>query len=100
MSKRLENKLALVTGSSRGIGAAIAVRLAATAGTGLVVTGYSIARRGQLRSCAEVVWSKYRQRRRLLDTPLKCAQRTHLPIKSDLYLVSVNPNETAARHLF
>jgi 3-oxoacyl-[acyl-carrier protein] reductase len=29
MSKALENKLALVTGSSRGIGAAIAVRLAA-----------------------------------------------------------------------
>lgn len=29
MSKSLENKLALVTGSSRGIGAAIAVRLAA-----------------------------------------------------------------------
>src|SRR5215469_12568307 len=29
MSKPLENKLALVTGSSRGIGAAIAVRLAA-----------------------------------------------------------------------
>jgi hypothetical protein len=23
-----------------------------------------------------------------------------LPIKSDLYSVSVNPNETAARHLF
>lgn len=29
MSKPLENKLALVTGSSRGIGAAIAIRLAA-----------------------------------------------------------------------
>jgi NAD(P)-dependent dehydrogenase (short-subunit alcohol dehydrogenase family) len=29
MSKSLENKLALVTGSSRGIGAAIAIRLAA-----------------------------------------------------------------------
>src|SRR5688572_14214387 len=26
--------------------------------TGLVATGYSIARRGQLRSCAEVVWTK------------------------------------------
>ena len=29
MAKPLENKLALVTGSSRGIGAAIAIRLAA-----------------------------------------------------------------------
>jgi len=29
MSRPLENKLALVTGSSRGIGAAIAIRLAA-----------------------------------------------------------------------
>jgi len=39
--------------------------------TGLVVTGYSIARRGQLRSCAEVVWSKYGHNGDDCSTPIR-----------------------------
>jgi 3-oxoacyl-[acyl-carrier protein] reductase len=42
MSKPLENKLALVTGSSRGIGAAIAVRLAAEGAS--VIVNYAARR--------------------------------------------------------
>jgi 3-oxoacyl-[acyl-carrier protein] reductase len=45
MSKPLENKLALVTGSSRGIGAAIAARLARE-GASVIVTYASSAARG------------------------------------------------------
>src|SRR5258707_10842649 len=44
MSKPLENKLALVTGSSRGIGAAIAVRLAAEGASVIVNYAASPAR--------------------------------------------------------
>ena len=41
MSKPLENKLALVTGSSRGVGAAIAVRLAAE-GASVILGGWIV----------------------------------------------------------
>jgi NAD(P)-dependent dehydrogenase (short-subunit alcohol dehydrogenase family) len=44
MSKPLENKLALVTGSSRGIGAAIAIRLAAEGASVIVNYAASPAR--------------------------------------------------------
>ena len=44
MAKALENKLALVTGSSRGIGAAIAVRLAAEGASVIVNYAASPAR--------------------------------------------------------
>ena len=54
MSKPLENKLALVTGSSRGIGAAIAIRLAAEGASVIVNYAASPAR-------AEAVVSEIRK---------------------------------------
>ncbi|HVJ07841.1 MAG TPA: SDR family NAD(P)-dependent oxidoreductase [Acidisarcina sp.] len=42
MSKPLENRIALVTGSSRGIGAAIAIRLAAEGAS--VIVNYAASR--------------------------------------------------------
>jgi 3-oxoacyl-[acyl-carrier protein] reductase len=55
MSKPLENRLALVTGSSRGIGAAIAIRLAAEGASVIVNYAASPAR-------AEVVVSEIKRR--------------------------------------
>jgi 3-oxoacyl-[acyl-carrier protein] reductase len=54
MSKPLENKLSLVTGSSRGIGAAIAIRLAAEGASVIVNYAASPAR-------AEAVVSEIRK---------------------------------------
>lgn len=52
MSKRLENKIALVTGASKGIGAGIAKALAAEGAS--VIVNYASSKEGADKTVAEI----------------------------------------------